>query len=105
MSWRGVSLLVLSAAIGGCDSKELVIQANTSWQGTVTGIGAVAGSGNDVIDLTDAPSDVCWELRKTTSAGILRAYLRDETWFGLGTEYDGDQSTSEPGGEIGGCNR
>ena len=105
MKWHGLVIPVLVASLAGCDSKELVIQSNTSWEGSVTGVGAVAGSGNEVIDLSDAPSDVCWELRKTSSAGVLRAYLRDETWFGLGTEYDGDQSTSEPAGQIEGCNQ
>lgn len=105
MRWYGLTVPLLTGALMGCDSKELVIQSNTGWEGTVAGIGTIAGQGNDVIDLSDAPSDVCWELRKTTSAGVLRAYLRDETWFGLGTEYDGDQATSEPGGQIGGCNR
>jgi hypothetical protein len=96
---------VLVAALAGCDSKELVIQSNTGWEGTISGYGAVTGSGNAILDLSDVPSNVCWELRKTSTAGVLRAYLRDETWFGLGTEYDGDQSTSEPAGQIEGCNQ
>lgn len=105
MSSRSVLPLVLLLGLAACETKELVIESNTAWAGEITGYGAVAGEGNAVIDLTDAPSDVCWTLRKTTSAGTLRAYLRDETWFGLGNEIDGDQTTTLPNGEIGGCNQ
>jgi hypothetical protein len=105
MRWGRLTFPVVVAILAGCDSKELVVQSNTGWTGTITDIGTVSGTGNEVIDLSDAPTNVCWELRKTSSAGVLRAYLRDETWFGLGKEYDGDQTTSEPGGQIGGCNR
>lgn len=95
-------LLVLGLA--GCDEKVLIIESNTAWQGDVTYVGGVSGQGGASIDLSDVPSDVCWTLRKTTSAGTLRAYLKDDTWFGLGKEVDGDQTTTAPNGEIGGCN-
>jgi hypothetical protein len=101
---RRALIPLLFLALAACESKELVIESNTVWAGSITGYGPVEGQGNAVIDLTDAPSDVCWTLRKLTSAGTLRAYLRDETWFGLGREIDGDQTTTAPGGEIGGCN-
>jgi len=103
--WRALLIPAVVAVLAGCDSKELVIQSNTAWKGSITDYGEVAGSGNAVIDLTDVPSNVCWTLQKDTSAGTLRAYLRDETWFGLGKEYDGDQTTSEPAGQIKGCNQ
>ena len=107
MSMR-IQLLAVPLAVlflTGCDEKFLVIESNTSWEGEVIPGGSISGEGNAEVDLTDQPSDVCWTLRKTTSAGVLRAYLRDETWFGLGEEFDGDQTTSAPGGEIGGCNQ
>jgi hypothetical protein len=103
--WRALLIPAVVVVLAACDTKELVIQSNTTWDGTITGYGDVAGSGNAVIDLTDAPSNVCWTLKKTTSAGTLRAYLADETWFGLGKEYDGDQTTTEPSGQIEGCNQ
>jgi hypothetical protein len=99
-------LLSLAAfLLAACDEKVLVIESNTAWEGDVTYVGFVEGSGNADLDLTDVPSDVCWTFRKVTSAGILRVYLRDETWFGLGEEIDGDQTTSAPSGEVGGCNQ
>jgi len=102
---RRAALAVLALALlAGCDGKVLVIESNTLWSGQVTGIGQIADSGSAEIDISDAPSSVCWTLTKRTSAGTLRAYLRDETWFGLGTEYDGDSTTSEPGGSVTGCN-
>lgn len=96
-----LAVLVLAA----CDEKTLVIESNTAWTGTITYGGSVSGTGSATVDLSDVPSDVCWTLRKTTSAGVLRAYLRDETWFGLGEEIDGDQTTVEPNGEVSGCNQ
>jgi hypothetical protein len=105
MRWRLPVACLTVAVLSGCDDKWLVIESNTAWEGDVSYVGPVAGSGNAQVDLSDVPTDVCWILRKATSAGTLRAYLHDETWFGLGEEFDGDQTTTEPAGEIQGCNR
>lgn len=107
MRLRLLAVPLLAAWLAGCDTKELIVESNTAWRATFANsdIQPIQGSGNSVIDLADAPSNVCWEVQKLTSAGTLRAYLRDETWFGIGVEYDGDQTTTEPGGIVGGCNR
>lgn len=104
MRFRSLTSLVALLAVAACSDKELVVESNTTWSGVIVGLGGVQGEGNATIDLSNAPSDVCWTLKKETSAGTLRAYLRDKTWFGLGTEIDGDQTTTAPGGQIGGCN-
>ena len=98
-------VLLLVPLLVGCDKKHLIVESNTSWSGNVSYIGPVSGTGNASIDLSDQPSDVCWELKKDTSAGTLRAYLEDETWFGLGKEFDGDQTTTAPDGMVRGCNQ
>ncbi len=105
MKARAWLIPLMAVALGACDEKVLVIESNTAWEGTIDYLGGVTGEGSASVDLSDVPSDVCWVLRKTTSAGTLRAYLEDDTWFGLGKEVDGDQSTSAPNGEIGGCNQ
>jgi len=100
------SLVLLAAlALVGCDEKHLIIESDTSWDGTVSYLGDIAGTGNADVDLSDVPSDVCWTIRKLTDEGSLRAYLADETWFGLGKETDGDQTTTEPTGVVRGCNQ
>lgn len=98
-----LALVLLTA----CDTKQLVVESDTHWAGRITS-GTMAdtlwGSGNTAIDLARYPSALCWRLVKTTDVGSLRAYLRDKTWFGLGTDTDGDQTTSYPGGVVFGCN-
>jgi hypothetical protein len=100
-----VLVLVPALLLLGCDEKSLVIESDTAWTGSINHLGPVSGEGSGEFDLSDFPSDVCWQLRKTSSAGTLRAYLRDETWFGLGKEIDGDQTTTAPSGEVRGCNQ
>lgn len=104
MRSRALLPLIAVLALAACDEKILVVESNTSWEGTITYAGDVSGTGSATVDLSDFPSNVCWTLRKTTTDGVLRAYLKDETWFGLGEEIDGDQTTSEPNGEVSGCN-
>lgn len=104
MRVRALLPLFAVVALAACDEKHLVIESNTSWEGTITYAGDVSGTGNATVNLSNVPSDVCWTLRKTTVDGTLRAYLQDETWFGLGEEIDGDQTTTEPNGEVRGCN-
>ncbi len=101
-SWLMLPMALLLLA--GCDERFLVIESDTSWEGEIRYLGEVGGNGNAEIDLSDEPADVCWTLRKTTAEGTLRAYLRDETWFGLGEEVDGDQTTTAAEGEVTGCN-
>jgi hypothetical protein len=105
MRSRCVLTILMLLGLTACEEMELVVESNTDWSGEVQGIGEVGGTGNRTIDVIDGTGDRCWVLRKTTESGVLRAYLRDKArLFGSVTEYDGDQSTSEPYGEIGGCN-
>lgn len=105
MAGYRVAVLVAALALTGCDEKHLIIESDTSWEGTVTYVGDIAGTGDADVDLSDVPSNVCWTVRKLTQEGSLRVYLMDETWFGLGTENDGDQTTTEPTGVVRGCNQ
>ena len=97
--WFGVGLLV------GCSDKTLVVQSNTVWSGTVDQFGAISGRGNGSFDLGSTYGQVCWTITKETVVGILRAYSDDKTWFGLGSEVDGDQTTTEPNGKVTGCSQ
>jgi hypothetical protein len=86
-----------------CSGKTLVVESDTSWSGTIDRLGTVAGRGGREFGLGGLQGEVCWTLVKTTSLGTLRAYARDETWFGLGAEVDGDASTTAPNGQVAGC--
>jgi len=105
MRSRMLLLFLALPLLSACDEKFLVIESDTSWSGDISGYGQVAGTGDAEIDLTDAPSNVCWTLKKETDEGSLRAYLNDDTWFGLGSEVDDDQTTTDPMGQVMGCNR
>lgn len=104
MSWSAPVGLAAVLLLAACDGKVLVIESDTSWEGSISYGGPIEGSGNASIDLSDVPTDVCWVVKKTTELGTLRVYLEDENWFGLTDEVDGDQTTSEPEGEVQGCN-
>ena len=100
-------LLALTAVmvLCACDKTTLVVESDTSWAGSVDGVGQVADRGGARFELPDAKRENCWELRKTSSAGTLRAYAEDETWFGLGSEVDGEAITTAPNGMVTGCAR
>ena len=103
MRWRSLLPLVILPLLMACNSKTLVIESNTSWQGEVEGYVTLAGRDGATIDIKDAPGTVCWNLTKTTSAGTLRAYLKESDWLGMNVRYAGDATTTEPNGQIGGC--
>lgn len=103
MRWHPLFALVAVPLCAACNSKTLVIESDTSWNGEVQGYVTLSGRDNATIDLDDAPQSVCWTLAKTTSAGTLRAYLKEEDWLGLSKDYVGDATTTEPNGQIGGC--
>ena len=69
-----------------CNKTTLVIESDTSWAGSIDGVGQVADRGDARFELPNVKQENCWELRKTSSAGTLRAYAEDDTWFGLGSE-------------------
>ncbi len=107
MTWRPPPLLslllFLAAGTTACGDKVLYVESNASWAGSVDGIGDVTGTGNEEFDVSEVEGEVCWTLRKTTLAGTLRAYVKDEGAFGAGSDIEGLETTSEPYGEIGGC--
>jgi hypothetical protein len=104
MKWAAPLWLGAALALSACDGKELVIESDTEWIASITYAGTVEGTGNASIKLDDVPTDVCWTVKMTTDFGFVRAYLADENWFGLSEETDGDQTTTEPQGEVTGCN-
>jgi len=95
--WIGVLLLC------GCSGKTLVVESNTSWSGEIDRVGTVAGRGGKEFGLSGLRGEVCWVITKSTSLGTLRAYARDDTWFGLGSEVDGEAVTTAPNGRVEGC--
>jgi len=103
MRWHFLFPLVTVPLLAACNSKTLVIESNTAWQGEVTGYATLSGRDGATIDLDGATGNVCWTLEKTTSAGTLRAYLKESDWLGLSVRYAGDAKTTEPNGQIGGC--
>lgn len=98
-----VRLLLGMLLLCGCSGKTLVVESDTSWSGEIDRVGSVAGRGDGEFDLGGLHGEVCWTLAKTTSLGTLRAYARDDTWFGLGSETDGEAVTTAPNGRVQGC--
>jgi hypothetical protein len=102
MRFLAVTAVVLLCA---CNKTTLVVESDTSWAGSIEGVGQVADRGDARFELPDLKRESCWELRKTSSAGTLRAYAEDDTWFGLGSEIDGEAVTTAPNGVVRGCAR
>lgn len=102
---RPLLLWGVVVALSACSGKTLHVESDTSWSGTVDQFGAVQGSGNAQYDLGDTHGQVCWTIGKVTTAGILRVYADDDTWFGLGSEVDGESSTTAPSGAVEGCSQ
>ena len=69
-------LAVLAFAMG-CGGTTLVVDSDTSWAGTVDGYGAISGRLRAEYELEDAGGR-CWTVSKTTEAGTLRVYSRQE---------------------------
>ena len=96
------ALAVLTILVMGCGGSHLVVDSDTSWAGNVDGFGAISGQGKADYDLRDA-GRLCWEIAKLTDAGTLRAYSTTSEWFGLGTEINGEATTTAPRGTVRGC--
>lgn len=94
----------LALILAACGGKTLVVDSDTSWQGTADGLGQVAGRGEGRMELPDL-DEICWTLAKTTDAGTLRAYAETSTWFGLGSDVSGEATTTAPAGSVSGCVR
>jgi hypothetical protein len=95
----GLALLVLLA---GCGGTTLVVESDTSWAGSVDGVGAISGSYRAEYDLGDADGK-CWTVSKTSEAGTLRVYSKTSEWFGLGDQVSGNSTTTVPMGTVTGC--
>ncbi len=96
--------LAAAVLVSGCNEKDLVIESDTTWEGTVDRIGTVSGRGSARYTL-DVKGQVCWVFTKTSTHGVLRVYAVDQTWLGLGSEVDSDDTTREPNGQVRGCAR
>jgi hypothetical protein len=97
-----LALFLSGVALSACADKTLFIESNAHWSGEVDGIGAVAGSGEADYEL-NGEGDICWAIRKTTLAGTLRTYVKSENAFGLGSDIEHLETTSDPYGEVAGC--
>jgi hypothetical protein len=99
------ALWVMLGMLTACSGKTLHVESDTSWAGTIDHFGTIDGHGNAQYDVGGVTGRICWSISKTTSAGILRAYTDDDTWFGLGSEVDGEATTTAPGGVVAGCSQ
>ena len=102
---RRLALWAVVLSLSACSGKTLHVESDTTWSGTVDHFGPVSGRGNAQYDIGGVTGQICWQIAKTTSAGLLRVYSDDDTWFGLGSEVDGDSSTIAPGGAVEGCSQ
>jgi hypothetical protein len=92
-------------SLTACSGKTLHVESDTSWAGVVDQFGVIEGHGNAQYDLGSTHGRVCWQIVKTTTTGTLRVYADDDTWFGLGSEVDGESSTTAPAGGVEGCSQ
>ena len=98
---RNLALTAGTLALVACDKPTLYVESNTAWTGRVGGSDAqysaeVQGEGNKVYELRSGTT--CWEFRKLTADGTLRAYARKR-----GNRTEGDEKTTQPFGQIAGC--
>ncbi len=94
---------LISAAVvlllAGCSQPDLVVESDTVWTGNVIGSSStsqVEGSGNKTYQLRSGQT--CWNFKKVTEQGNLRAYAKVR-----GNRTSGDDRTSAPLGSINGC--
>ena len=103
---RAALLPIISTLfIAGCGGRVVHIESDTSWTGTIDGIGQVSGRGGQTFALDAVSTPVCWTITKSTSAGTLRVYSEASTWFGLGEDVEAEQTTTAPNGQVTGCVR
>lgn len=95
--------VIAGLLLTACAGKTLKVESDTAWVGTIDQFGAVQGRGNADYDLGKTSGEVCWTFQKVTSLGTLRVYSDDQTWFGLGSEIDGEMTTRDPSGTVQGC--
>lgn len=95
--------IVTTLFVAGCGGRVIHIESDTDWSGTIDGIGVVSGRGSKTFALDAVSSPICWTITKLTDAGTLRVYSEASTWFGLGEDIDGEQTTTEPHGDVTGC--
>jgi hypothetical protein len=102
MTLRVLKNFVIAAvtlALVGCDKPDLVIESDTVWTGNVIGSSStsqVEGSDNKTYQLRSGQT--CWNFKKATEQGNLRAYAKVR-----GNRTSGDERTSAPFGSISGC--
>ena len=85
--------------LAGCSQPDLVVESDTVWTGNVIGSSStsqVEGSGNKTYQLRSGQT--CWNFKKATEQGNLRAYAKVR-----GNRTSGDDRTSAPLGSINGC--
>jgi hypothetical protein len=99
---RAAAVPLVCCLLAGCAERTLMIESDTSWSGNVQQVGAINGQGGAELELPSTGGRLCWDLQKGTTAGTLRAYVRDKKNF-FGTDTDGDMATTEPNGLITGC--
>ena len=101
ITYRKLAVLAGTLALVACDKPTLYVVSDTSWTGRVGGSDAaysaeVQGEGNKVYELRSGTT--CWEFRKLTAEGSLRAYATKR-----GNRTEGDDKTTQPFGQIAGC--
>jgi|SRR5687768_3234744 len=97
--------VVAVTLLTSCGGRTLRIESDTSWTGTVGGI-PVSGHGSLDMELparNGGRGAVCWDIRKTSEAGTLRAHVEQSTFFGLGSVVEGEMTTTAPFGVVAGC--
>jgi hypothetical protein len=97
-------LAVFSVALMAChEDTVVVVESDTIWHGDIDQYGTVEGRGNAQFDISEAKDKICWTFVKQSDGGTLRVYADDDTWFGLGSQIDGEQTTRAAHGTVRGC--
>ena len=91
-----------------CGPTELFIESDTEWDGVIGGSSgtggsssqsSVSGTGNRTFELEKGTT--CWNFRKRTEGGRLKAYAKEPSL--LGSDSKGEAETVAPFGVVSGC--
>jgi hypothetical protein len=98
-AWLTITLIACG------EDTVVVVESDTVWRGDIESYGTVQGRGNAEFDISEAKEEICWTFVKQSEHGTLRVYADDDTWLGLGSQVDGEQTTTAPNGQVQGCAR
>ncbi len=105
---RKILAAVILAGATACGPTVLHVESDTEWDGVIGGSpdnggpstqSNASGSGNRIFELEKGTT--CWNFRKQTEGGRLKAYAKEPSL--LGSDSKGEAETVAPFGVVSGC--